>query len=131
MSMPAGKYYVGDLCYVIKSRWDEVCDVLFAKTDHAAGEFVLQDGTRFAAYGTFWGDGSYRDDAGRNYPVDAGLIGCVLVSDLDPEEYTKAFEHPRWVPGHIIEFVNRFETGHDGAGLIAFGYITIDTDPKR
>lgn len=28
-TMPAGRYYVGDLCYVMDDVWDEVCDLMF------------------------------------------------------------------------------------------------------
>jgi hypothetical protein len=48
--MIKGEYYVGDLCYVIDDRWDEVCSLLFSgeKNKKAGGEFVLDDGIRFA-----------------------------------------------------------------------------------
>ena len=30
---PAGKYYVGDLCYVMHDEWDEVCGLFFKGRD--------------------------------------------------------------------------------------------------
>jgi hypothetical protein len=64
------------------------------------GEFNLANGVRFAVQSTAYGDGTYQDDNGRNYPVDAGLIGCIRVEDVvDPESWlagvqTIEFERP-------------------------------------
>ena len=70
--LPAGKYYVGDLCYVMHEEWDEVCGLFFkGRTDHGCnqGEFMLKDGRRFACYNTRWGDGTYFDEDRNRYPV--------------------------------------------------------------
>jgi hypothetical protein len=29
MTMPAGRYYIGDLCYVMHDEWDEACALFF------------------------------------------------------------------------------------------------------
>ena len=113
MTMPAGKYLVGDLCYVMHPEWDEVCGLLFAdRTDHGCneGEFTLASGTRFAIYNTQHGDGTYLDEQKRAYPVDAGSIGCIRVEDVnDPEA---------WLEGmNIIEFAEPFETSTDGVTI--------------
>ena len=55
MTMPAGQYYIGDLCYVMHDEWDEVCHLLFGSSQTGRikeGEFVLKDGRRFACYST-------------------------------------------------------------------------------
>ncbi len=45
MTMPAGKYYVGDLCYVMHDVWDEVCDLMFPHDNSGVyGKFKLKDG---------------------------------------------------------------------------------------
>lgn len=89
MSMPAGKYYIGDLCYVMScEEWTEACHLFFANRDDRGcneGEFVFADGRRFACYNTKHGDGTYTS----TFPskintigVDSGSVGCILVSDI-------------------------------------------------
>lgn len=135
MTMPAGKYYVGDLCYVMHDEWDECCGLFFKdRSDHSCndGEFNLKDGRRFASFTTKWGDGEYRDQYGNRYGVDAGLIGCIRVEDIDlehPENFTRA--------GTIIEFKSDFsvsggrnDQGRDWDGVIRIGHVKIETDPQ-
>ena len=39
---PAGKYYVGDLCYVMHDEWDEVCGLFFkGRDDHGCNQGVF------------------------------------------------------------------------------------------
>jgi len=88
--MRPGTYLVGDLCYVMHPQWKEVCNLMFATGDNSVldGEFNLANGVRFALHSTAYGDGTYQDQQGRDYPVDAGLIGCIRVEDVyDPEWY--------------------------------------------
>ncbi len=100
--MRPGTYYVGDLCYVMHPQWKEVCDLMFASDGNYVldGEFNLANGVRFALHSTAYGDGTYQDQEGRDYPVDAGLIGCIRVEDVyDPEWYlagmnTVVFDKP-------------------------------------
>lgn len=116
--MPAGRYYVGDLCYVMHPQWDEFCDITLG-ANGGNGEFTLKNGVRFATYGTFYGDGFYEDQEGGGYPVDAGLIGCIRVEDInDPKADL--------VGGQIIEFEEDFETNYDD-GIIYIGHLRIDT----
>ena len=117
--MQAGKYYVGDLCYVLGDRWDEVCNLIIVDHKCLDGEFELKDGTRFAIYGTAHGDGFYSDQQGNGYPVDSGSIGCVLVDDITEGELDK-------MGGNLFDFEEHFETGEDN-GVIYIGDIEIDT----
>ncbi|CAB4159416.1 hypothetical protein UFOVP699_152 [uncultured Caudovirales phage] len=117
--MQAGKYYVGDLCYVLNDRWDEVCDLIIVDHKCLDGEFELKDGTRFAIYGTKWGDGVYRDQHGNGYPVDSGSIGCVLVEDITEGELDDGL-------GNIFDFKESFTTDSDD-GIIQIGDVEIDT----
>lgn len=74
-TMPAGRYWVGDLCYVLDDVWDEVwrlCD----------GVHTLADGRRVAIFSTVHGDGIYDDDDGNEYAVDSGSLGCILADDI-------------------------------------------------
>ncbi len=121
MTMPAGKYYVGDLCYVMHPQWDEFCSITIKDHDCYDGEFTLKNGVKFATYGTAWGDGVYFDQQGRQYGVDAGLIGCILVSDINDPEADPEND------GQIIEFDEPFETSYSD-GTIFIGHVKINTD---
>ena len=120
--MPAGRYYVGDLCYVMHPQWNEVCDLLFAgRDDHGCneGEFTLANGVKFAIYNTAYGDGEYPDQKGNTYPVDAGCIGCIRVEDVaDPEAWLASMT--------IHEFDQPFETSTDGE-TITIGHVEVFT----
>lgn len=120
-TMPAGQYYVGDLCYVLGDCWDEVCSLIIDGNNCLDGVFTLKDGTRFAIFSTAYGDGEYVDLDGLRYPVDAGSIGCVLVKDIDGERDSRF--------GNILDFYSDFECYSEG-GNIHFGAVVIDTDPE-
>lgn len=125
MTMPAGKYYVGDLCYVMHGEWSQFCDITLSGNKVHDGEFALKDGRRFASYSTKWGDGGYSDNEGRSYDVDAGLIGCIRVEDIDLSDSNNFL-----TSGQVIEFREPFETGGGRPDpLIRFGSVCIDTDP--
>ena len=121
-TMPAGRYYVGDLCYVMHDVWDEVCNLIFSHPDRFIsqyGKFTLKDGREFAVHSTAYGDGTYRDGMGREYSVDAGVIGCILEGDIrDPEAWASG--------GQVLDFIAEFDTWED-RGVIHFGVIAIDT----
>jgi len=119
--MKAGKYYIGDLCYVMHPEWDEFCSLTISGNNVLDGEFNLKDGRRFATFTTKWGDGTYKDEQGRSYGVDAGLIGCIAVEDITPSELENLKD------GHVVEFVQDFSTFSAG-GIIRIGSICIDTD---
>jgi hypothetical protein len=114
--MKPGKYYVGDLCYVLHDRWDEFCDLTIDGNNCLSGEFKLKDGTVLATYNTMYGDGLYTDKEGREYGVDAGLIGCVLVDSVK-----LGIDGNDLNGGHIIEFKRPFSTGRSIDGVIFFG----------
>jgi hypothetical protein len=127
--MRSGTYYVGDLCYVMHPQWDEVCNLMFATDNNSVldGEFNLANGVRFSLHSTAYGDGTYQDRQGRDYPVDAGLIGCIRVEDVvDPEA---------WLTGmQTVEFTQPFELKYDGGVINFVGVngkvlLSIDTDP--
>jgi hypothetical protein len=123
MTMPAGKYYIGDLCYVLNQpgEWDEFCKLTITAAKCLDGEFILPDGRRFATYGTAYGDGQYPDNQGNSYGVDAGLIGCILMSDIPSVSEQEAADC-----GAVVNFSHDFETGsHEG--VIRFGWVRIDT----
>jgi hypothetical protein len=125
MTMPAGRYYIGDLCYVMHSEWDEVCALFFppgAPARGVEGEFVLRDGRRFASFGTAYGDGEYYNNLGDSHCVDSGSIGCIRVQDIRDDTYNNLDSL-----GTFVEFDQPFEVEKVGRGLLRFGHVEIDT----
>lgn len=130
--MQAGKYYIGDLCYVMDDKeWDEFCSITIKGNECLDGEFEMKDGRKFATYGTAWGDGCYRSNIGTKHCVDAGLIGCIRVEDIRANKY-ESIESL----GAVVEFKTPFTTeggrsalGRDWDGVIRFGDVMIETDP--
>jgi len=124
------RYYVGDLCYVMHDEWDEVCNLFTlseGENDSIDGKFQLADGRKFFSLSTKYGDGTYRDNFGRAYSVDAGLIGAIKVDDIrDPRlEEIVACGH-----AHIIEFSSElqdFDVSSDDDGTLRFGPVLIET----
>lgn len=87
--LPAGTYYVGDLCYVLgRDDYDEIV-CTFRYND---GEVHTVNGYTFAWTSTAYGDGCYTDSKGNEYPVDAGLIGILRV-DNHPEMLEDMLQH--------------------------------------
>ena len=77
--VPAGKYVIGDPCYTVPDAdWHK----LLESCDYFNRPIGISGGFEVLAFPTKYGDGVYRDQVGRKYPVDAGLIGCILLSDI-------------------------------------------------
>ena len=131
--MQAGEYYVGDLCYVMTDEeWQECCELFFAGCNGREindGEFTLKDGRRFASYSTKHGDGSYKDQHGNRYSVDAGLIGCIKLADIKAKKYNNISEL-----GNIHKYEYDFTTSggrfseRNWDGVICIGGVKINTD---
>lgn len=117
--MPAGRYYIGDLCYVMHPQWEEFCEITISGPCVEDGEFQLKNGVRFATLCTMYGDGIYQDQLGNSYPVDAGLIGCIRVEDISDETADLKL-------GNVVEFHEDFEVSSDN-GVLYFGHISINT----
>lgn len=86
--MPAGRYHVGDLCYVLtEEKWEEACELMFPTVDSGRqgryGTFTLSDGTVFTILPTKYGDGCYPSSRETCFAVDSGTIGCILASSLE------------------------------------------------
>ena len=123
--LPAGKYYIGDPCYVVADNlWDKLIDStgcfgldLENVTNWNDGKFFYKALPCFAS-GTAYGDGVYRDGMGGKYPVDAGLIGIMPVENCKKSGLNL---------GRIVEFLHSFEVWEDN-GIFHFGHIRIDTN---
>ena len=128
MTMQAGTYYVGDLCYVMHDAWSEVCDLIIEGHSCKEGEFTLADGRKFAIYNTAYGDGTYSSNGNGSYCVDSGSIGCIRVEDIRDETYS-----PEVIDdlGQQIVFENDFSTRND-RGTLCFGHVEVYTgdDPS-
>lgn len=126
--MKAGIYWVGDLCYVLDGKdkadqWDQVCDLFFKGGD---GEYLLDADLdiQFAMGSTAYGDGTYLDREAREYPVDSGTIGCVLLEKIAPCEYGNVIDIPE-------DFILDVSDGKISLiGLSGKAYVEIDTDPE-
>lgn len=122
--MPSGRYYIGDLCYVMTDEeWNEVCKLIFHGERIKSGEFTFKDGRRFAIYSTAYGDGEYYSNIGTTHSVDSGSIGCILESDIKANKYDNIQDL-----GAFIDINEDFETGIDD-GIINFGFLKVDTAP--
>lgn len=120
IKLAAGSYYIGDLCYVLGNRWDEFCALTIDGNQVKDGAFTMADGTQFVSFGTAYGDGVYQDQEGNEYPVDAGLIGCVLADKVDSDAKLDL--------GKVHTFQNDVWADSDGK-VLTFGHVSIDTDP--
>ena len=124
-TMPMGRYWVGDLCYVLRSNWEDVCSKMFGEGD-GDGVFTLENGTKITIFSTKYGDGTYEDQFNNQYPVDSGTIGCVLLADIKDEDANLAL-------GNIFDFESVFSVSSED-GLLMFDYIIIKTgeeDPEE
>jgi hypothetical protein len=129
--LPPGKYWIGDLCYIIQDqKRGELCGLIQDDDgrDNNRRVYTLKDGTRFMFCSTAYGDGVYYDQHYNRYGVDSGTIGMIALSDIDnhPDNNTAlghihTFDEPTW-----CSYIN---------GLIRFGnsskLLTIDTDPRK
>lgn len=71
---PAGEYYIGDLCYAVESQ---VYDTIFGSLGGYDSGLYKEKGTEhfFLVANTFAGDGRYYATDGKEFCVDAGIIG--------------------------------------------------------
>jgi hypothetical protein len=126
--MNSGKYWIGDLCYVMHGEWEEVCDIIIDGHNVLDGEFNLKDGRRFAIYSTQYGDGEYATNEGKSLGVDAGCIGCIKVEDIDQDNPRNNLNL-----GMIVDFDSAFSTrGYevsrsDWDGVIHIGHVEVYT----
>jgi hypothetical protein len=117
-TMPPGKYWIGDLCYVMHDKWEDFCAQTISGYEVLNGQFTV-DGATIVTMSTKYGDGNYQDNKGNNYPVDAGLIGAIKVDDItDPDA--------RLDLGNVIQFDSQWSFSEDDGTLI-FGNVKIYT----
>lgn len=105
---------MGDPCYVVKKHSDWM--KLLKATDYFKNEEQTFKGQQIFADGTAYGDGTYLDQKGRQYFVDAGLIGIMPIEVIESDGDG----------GQIIEFKDAFYVSAKN-GIFHFGDITINT----
>lgn len=126
VTLPAGKYFIGDPCYVLGHRWEEVCALHWADhtlscNDNTCLPVYELDGRKVVEFHTAYGDGGYYDQFGACYGVDSGTIGAVPVELIDIDSVSDL--------GVIHVFQEDFVCSSDGK-ILRFGNTAIDTDPE-
>lgn len=119
--VPKGTYYLGDPCYSVP---DELWDELLQDSDYFNKPSGTVAGHTVYAFGTKYGDGVYQDKRGREYPVDAGLIGLVPEA-LATKEMPLDLDF-----AHLIRF-DHPTICSDNDGVLKFGHIIIDTNDEE
>ena len=109
--LPAGRYYIGDPCYVIPDdRWSAYCDKKYPDKNKPpkVGVFWLPDGTKYADFDTKYGDGMYESfgKTQQMFYVDSGSIACIPVDALPSDKVEKA-------KGHVVHFDTSFHVAFD------------------
>lgn len=123
--LPAGKYYIGDPCYVVPNNlWGKLIDStgcfglnLENVENWNDGKFFYR-GLPCFVNGTAYGDGVYYDGNGTKYGVDAGLLGIMPV-EVCKKSGLKL--------GRVVEISEPFEVWEDD-GIFHFGHVRIDTN---
>jgi hypothetical protein len=124
--IPAGTYWVGDPGYAFADHdlWLRLLDSAWTRNEEGIVVVpkIMEANTgdaSFVSSGTAYGDGTYPDDAGHDYPVDSGMVGV-----------TPAREGEKCPEGlHEITFDAPFTVSYD-EGDIVIGHLTVETDPK-
>lgn len=76
--MAAGDYYIGDPCYAIdENLWQQFCDMILDDDILKNGCIIEFQGHKCFVCATNWGDGAYYDQLGREFGVDAGILGAI------------------------------------------------------
>lgn len=124
-TVPAGTYYFGDPCYAVPDQfWMDLLDHCDFFSDTLVG--TVNDFTVYSAR-TMYGDGLYFDNLGREFPVDAGMIGLtpVALTELD----TEAFKDGKLevFGSHLITLTEPTAFLSDGNGKIILGDVVIQT----
>lgn len=124
ITIPSGTYWIGDPCYTIPyDDWMEWLEAADYTSDSRILEARLSGEHRYAvALNTAYGDGEYLDQNGRNYGVDAGLLG--LVSYDWAEDKNK---HEEEGTRYLVTFSGPTLVKYDN-GQLTFGHIVIETD---
>lgn len=127
-TMPAGRYYVGDPCYLFNQSWHKILE----ENEYFEKEEQKINGLKVACGGTAYGDGTYSDNKGRQYGVDAGLIGILPVELIALDGKLTEDEINTSNNMHIIEMNDTTEFEVEiSDGVFQFGDIIINTKDEE
>lgn len=119
ITIPAGRYILGDPCYAIRDDdWSFYLEAAgWLEERLPEGIFVLFKGAPVLSFRTAHGDGEFTGSDGRNYGVDAGLIGLVheSIGSISVENSQR-----------VVEFLEPTVCVRD-EGTLRFGNIVIET----
>jgi hypothetical protein len=119
-TLPAGKYYIGDLCYVLG---DDVYDGVFGGTGYSSGIYEEKGTDRtFLVSHTAWGDGEFPASDGKKFAVDAGIIGICstsLMAKNDGGGHLYTFDKPVKCEFRLGRFT--FISGYDSVVIDTTG----------
>lgn len=123
VTLAPGLYIISDPRYQVPNgKWR---DLLESCGDSIVGNYKRSRGktVHVVSFGTAYGDdGTYFDQDGTEYGVDAGMIGIMLVSDIGKKNVDSRL-------GRLVTFTEPFEC-YSERGVIHFGHVEIDTDPQ-
>lgn len=128
-------FYIGDISYVLS---DEVYHDIWGNQNSYQEGKVQVGNYAFAVDRTAYGDGTYSDNNGREYSVDAGVIGCVPFELVDMDKLHESYDSgadPIDILNDLGLFVEgsqaEFETNDEGVFTITIDNqtaIVIDTN---
>jgi hypothetical protein len=93
-TLPAGEYYIGDLCYVLS---DDIYDKIFGGTGYKSGIYEEKGTGRTFLVTRTWGDGNYRGSDGKDFIIDSsslGICSASLMAKNDGGGHTYTFSTP-------------------------------------
>jgi predicted DNA-binding WGR domain protein len=141
--MPAGKYYIGDPCYIISKDdcgwWLNYVDIILSRNYDGLAKL---DGITAWSSETNYGDGCYlSNEEDQKYYVDSGTIGIVRLDDIgdhivinwdkinNPENYyqIKDFTEPFEVKTSVETFIDEEDNEEYDVKYFHIGDIIIET----
>lgn len=128
-------FYIGDICYVLSRSVYH--DIWGNQNSYQEGKIQVDD-KAFAVDRTAYGDGIYADNNGREYSVDAGVIGCVPFELVDMDKLHESYDagaDPVDIMNDVGLFIEgskaEFETDDEGVFTVSVDNqiaIVIDTN---
>ena len=137
--LAAGTYLIGDPCYAFDNDdpngdlWNKWLDACWEGLDADRTQIMYGRVSTYliAASGTEHGDGTYYDQDGFEYSVDAGLLGAVPVSALHstyPKLARKNYDDLQEATGmRVVSMAVPFHVSYE-SGVVVIGPYRIDTN---